>query len=374
MGMPNIDIIFTTAAQSAIQRSQKGTVAVILKDAAATGALEVMTSSVQVPSNLTANNQAYLKRTFLGYVNPPRKVLCYVLGGEAEDLTEALDWLATQQFDYLAGPPEITPEECSAVKDWILAQRRDNHAIFKAVLPETEADNEAIVNFATNGIKVAAAGATTAMVGKSKVGAAQLSEEPYKAADYCSRIAGMLAGTPMTYSCTYAVLSEVEDVTRLTRDAMDEAVDAGKFILFWDGLHVKTGRAVNSLTSIEGKSDAYKKIKIVETMDLMQTDLRQSIEDSYIGKYANSYDNKMLLLTAIRNYLMGLERDGVLQEGSTVAIDLEAQEQWLTEHGVDVSSMSEAEILQADTGSEVFISISVKILDAIEDVRLTIHM
>ena len=51
----------------------------------------------------------------------------------------------------------------------------------------------------------------------------------------------------MTISCTYAPLPEVSDVGRLTREAMDAAVDAGKFILFHDGEKVKVARGVNSL-------------------------------------------------------------------------------------------------------------------------------
>lgn len=79
-------------------------------------------------------------------------------------------------------------------------------------------------------------------------------------------------GTPMTISCTYAPLPEVSDVGRLTREAMDAAVDAGKFILFHDGEKVKVARGVNSLqTTTQDKGDAWKKIKMVEVMDMIQT-------------------------------------------------------------------------------------------------------
>ena len=351
MGMPSIDIVFTVAAQTAIARSEKGVVAVIIKDAANNGPLGAMTTKLQIPEGLTAANQGYLQRAFLGYVKPTQKVIGYVLPEEAENLTEALDWLATQQFDYLAGPPEITPEECSAVKDWIVTQREENHAIFKAVLPNTEADHEAIINFTTDGIKVG--------------------EDTFDAAAYCSRMAGMLAGTPMTYSCTYAPLTEVEDVTRLTQWDADAAVDAGKFLLFYDDM-VKTGRAVNSLTTIVGKSKAYQKIKIIEIMDMIQSDLRRAFRDNYIGKYANSYDNKMLLRTAVTNYFTTLARDELIQPGFTVGIDVEAQTAWLDQNGVDTSNMTTEQIEQANTGSEVFLYAAIQILDSIEDIKVTI--
>lgn len=178
----------------------------------------------------------------------------------------------------------------------------------------------------------------------------------------------------MTISCTYAPLPEVSDVGRLTREAMDAAVDAGKFILFHDGEKVKVARGVNSLqTTTQDKGDAWKKIKMVEVMDMIQTDIRTTAQDAYIGKYANSYDNKCLLVTAIKGYLVGLEQSGILQAGSSsVGIDLAAQEAYLQSVGTDTSKMSQQEIKEANTADKVFLEASIKILDAIEDISLNI--
>ena len=78
MGLPNINIAFQSTAASAVQRSEKGVVALILKDAKENGG-HAYTNVTQVPSTLGAANQAYVQQAFLGYVNPPRKVLVYVL-------------------------------------------------------------------------------------------------------------------------------------------------------------------------------------------------------------------------------------------------------------------------------------------------------
>ena len=155
---------------------------------------------------------------------------------------------------------------------------------------------------------------------------------------------------------------------------MDAAVDAGKFILFHDGEKVKVARGVNSLqTTTQDKGDAWKKIKMVEVMDMIQTDIRTTAQDAYIGKYANSYDNKCLLVTAIKGYLVGLEQSGILQAGSSsVGIDLAAQEAYLQSVGTDTSKMSQQEIKEANTADKVFLEASIKILDAIEDISLNI--
>lgn len=93
-------------------------------------------------------------------------------------------------------------------------------------------------------------------------------------------------------------------MTRLTKEQLDTAIDSGEFVLFHDGEKVKVGRGVNSLkTTSQEKGEAFKKIKIVETMDMIQNDIRMTAEDGYIGKYANSYDNKCLLIMAVKGYL-----------------------------------------------------------------------
>lgn len=350
MGQPSINISFETRASSAVARSQKGVVALIVRDAAAGGA-HTLTVESQIPAALGTGNQAYIKRVFTGYVNKPRKVLVYVLSGE-EGLADALTWFATQVFDYLVGPPDVTAAECELIKAWIEERRSDDDAIYKAVLPDTAADSEAIVNFTTKGIKVGAA--------------------EYTAAQYASRIAGLIAGTPMTISSTSAPLTEVSDVERLTWEEADAAEEAGELILVYDGEKVKTGRGVNSLqTTTDVKGDLYKKIKLVEAMDMIRSDIRLTIQDNYIGKYANSYDNKCVLITAIKSYLESLERAGIIQTGSSsVGIDLAAQTAWIEGQGVDTSTMTEQEIKECNTGSRVFLSASCKLLDAIEDVDL----
>lgn len=354
MGLPNINISFKTKAITAIKRSGKGVVAIILKDAQQTvqGA-HVLTNSTQIPNELGEANKDYVAQAFIGYVNAPRKILLYVLPDSAEDLSEALDYFATQKFDYLVGPPDCDSTEAAEIETWVKSLRANDFTP-KAVLPDKAADSEAIINFTTDEIKV--------------------EDIEYDTAEYCARIAGLIAGTPMKISCTYAPLPEVTDVKRLSKEAKDAAIDNGEFIIFHDGEKVKAGRGVNSLkTTTQDKGDAFKKIKIVEAVDMIKNDIKTTAQDNYIGKYANSYDNKCLLITAIKGYFTQLELDGILQPGSSyVGIDVEAQEAYLQSIGVDTSEMTEQEIKEANTADKVFLKASTKILDAIEDIDLAI--
>lgn len=357
MGLPSISIRFSTSSSTAITRSSKGIVAVIVHDA--TTAVQgnySLTAATQIPSGLGTVNAAYVAQAFLGYLNQPKKVLLCVVEEEPDDLTAATDWLATQLFDYLAGPHDITAAEVTELKAWVLSQRTNQKAPIRAVLPDCEADSEAIINFTTDGIVVG--------------------EDSFDAPEYCARIAGLIAGTPMTISCLYAPLSEVSDITRLTRTAIDEAIDDGEFVLIHDGTQVKVASSVNSLTTLtDTKGAAFQKIKIVETTDMIDYDIRTVCEDTYIGKYANSYDNKMVLCVAIRSYLEGLESDGILDDGtSSVDIDVTAQTAYLESIGTDTSEMTEDEIRRANTGDKVFLTATISILDVIEDITLDVSL
>lgn len=349
--LPKVTVSFSAAASSAIARSQKGTVAMLLKDTAA-GGLHVLTKATQTPATLSAANKLYISLAFLGYVSPPKKVIVYVLTGE-KTLADGLAEMAKQEFDYLVGPPDTSAADAAAIAAWIIARRAEG-AVYKAVLPDYVADNEAIVNVTSDGMTD---GTTT-----------------YTTAGYCARIAGLIAGTPMTISCTYAPLPELSDLTRLDKAAMDAAVDAGQLILLHDGVKVKVARGVNSLTTLTAaKSAVWKKIKIVETLDMIQHDIRLTCQDSYIGKYANSYDNKLVLCTAIKAYLVSLEQSGILQAGaSTVDIDTDANETYLQSKGVDTSAMSEQALREADTADQVFLRATISPLDAIEDITLAV--
>ena len=102
----------------------------------------------------------------------------------------------------------------------------------------------------------------------------------------------------------------------------------------------------------------------------MDADFRATIEDTFIGKYANSYDNRMLLVTAGRNYFHELEEAGILlADGSSLDIDTEAVRDYL---GTAGDEMDDETLRHADTGSHVFLVGKFTILDAIEDVTIRI--
>lgn len=354
MGMPSISITFTELAATAIKRGERGIIAMILKDTTVPDTNPaVCVSNEDVPATLTKDNQEQIKLALMGYVNTPKRVIAYILKDNAEDYTEALNYFKTVRFDYLVVPTVETDEKKDDIVSYVKTQRAAKKLI-KAVLPNTVGDNEAIINFATQFMKK--------------------NDKTYTTEQYCSRIAGVIAGTPLTMSCTYAPLSELTDCQRLTQEEMDAAEEAGKFIVWWDGEKVKTGRGVNSFTTLTNlKNTQFQKVKIVEAMDMISNDIRMTVEDSYIGKYANTYDNKCLLISAIGNYFDQLIQADVIQS-YTLGIDIDMNRMYLKGRGKDVDSMTEFKVKTANTGSYVYLICKAYLLDAIEDVVFRISI
>lgn len=363
---PSITIIFSEQGASAITRGERGIVALALKDTKQQ-ILKIYGIKDIPDTGLSEDNIQYIKDTLKGYTNSPRYIVVYVMK-TADDMTKAYKdmekYFNTEKFDYIAIPTVKTDGKVEEIITWIKG-KRDKDSLVKAVLPEVDsADSEGIINWSSILYRT--------------------NDKPITPEQGTPRIAGLLAGTSVTVSATYAPLRDFVDVARLTKDEQDEAVGKGKLIAFWDGEKVKLNRAVTSfVTTTVNKLDSFKKIKLVEVMDMMKSDIKQTIEDSYIGKFNNSYDNKCLLITAINGYFQELINDDILSV-AVCEINLEAQKAWLKKLGKKVilddgteKSLEECkddEIKKANTGSYVFLKAKVSILDAIEDVELEISI
>ena len=352
LGLPQMNIIFEQAGVTAIQRGQRGIVALILKDATNNGLL-IMNGIEDMPSNLSAYNQAQIEDAWIGYVNPPLQVIAFIEATTATDYSLAEATLEGTLWDYLA-VPGISATDAATMAPWVTGLKDNKGKRVKAVLPHVAGNHEAIINFSTDNIVI---GSIT-----------------HAATDKCARIAGLLAGTPLNMSATYAVLSEVTDVPHLTNTQFNTNIAAGQLVLMNDGKKVKIARSVNSLTTLTTtKGSDWQKIKLVDIMDQIYTDITGTIADNYTGKYPCDYDHKCLLITAILGYFDGLEAALLVDKNSTsIGIDLDAQKAYLKTQGIDITTMKDQDIKEYNTGDTTFIGGNTKILDAMEDFQFNI--
>ena len=356
IGLPKLKIAFEAAAQAVANRSKKGYVGMVVRDEKAQG-LHKLSSDTMIPLELGEANKAHIKTAFEGSDRgKPSLVYLAVIppAAEGDTTTTALEaglkLLESVSVDYLAGPPDVADGELEVLDAWTRAQRAVYRPV-KLVRPLTGegSDDMGIIQLEETGLKVLGKAVTPA--------------------SYCARMAGILAGIPMSMSSTYATLPEVTAVTERSEAEQTAAIDAGKLILIHDGQKAKIARGVNSLVTIppKGKSD-WRFIKIVEGMDLITYYLRTTIEDAYIGRYANIYDNKQLLVAEVLAYLQYLERAGVLNPGQSFCqIDYEAQLRYLKSQGVETADLTEQQVLEYQTDTWVFLRCGGRLANAMED-------
>lgn len=364
LGLPYLHIKFTEQGIARIKRSDRGIVALLVQETKLKGHYNIYTSS-DIPEGLTEKNKDQVEKALIGYQRTPKKIILVVdqvksLDEQKFEVTsEGFKYLETVRWDYLA-VPFANSSDTSKIATWVKALNDNKDKRCKFVGANIKGDNKKIINFTM----------PTVNVGKKQ----------YKTEEYTARIAGLLAGTPMQISPTYAPLPELTDCTYYTQEELGEKIGAGEFVLMNDGEKIKVARGINSLTTtsqLEGES--FRKIKIVDIMDAMADDIQWAAQDSYIGKYANSYDNKVLLMSAIKGYMEVLERDGLIAKGTShVEIDMESQKAFLRSMGYQtidkrtVDEMDDKEIKEADTKDKVFLKVYCKILDAIEEIDIEV--
>ena len=357
LGLPSISIKFIQEGITAISRGSRGIVAMIIKEEKAISPATIV-DVTDIPSDVTDNNKQLITNALIGNTSAPLRLELYIISGELT-LQDALSYFENTQFDYLCYPSAVD-EDKTAIVTWVKSQRNLGNMV-KAVLANETADYEGIINVTQSGVVVG--------------------EKTYTAAEFTARVAGLIAGTDLRMSTTYTSVPEVDLIPYESRTETTEKVGKGEFILYKESGRIKVARGVNSLTTvsdttvkdIQSKGDLFQKIKTVDIMDLIANDIRKTARDAYIGKLSNSYDNKVLLITAIHGYFDGLINDGLVEKNTvTVDIDMEEQKKYLKSNGVSISTMSDQQIKEANTGDQVFIAVKCKILDAIESISIRV--
>lgn len=354
MGLPNFSMIFQGKGVTAIQRSARGIVAMILKDDTEGGKTVNIYRKVDELDfeNWTEKNYDYFKLVFAG---TPSTVIAIRLGTKVEGYNEALKKLKDMKWNYLC-IPELKPADTTVIAAWIKQYRNDANKTFKTVLAHCNGDHIGIINLTTENI-------TSTITGKK-----------HSAAEYCARIAGVLAGLSLERSSTYYVLDDISDAE--VPDDPDERIDNGELIIVFDSKKYKIGRGVNSFVSFTKEhTEDESFIKIVEGMDLYHDDIYETYEDYYVGKIINDYDGKQMFVGAIGAYhktLLGNVLDKSFD--NTVSINVDAQRIYLESKGTDTTDMDDLAVAMANTGTKVFIASNVKFVNAMEDLKMVVNM
>lgn len=364
-GMPQIIINFRTKGTTAIKRSARGIVAMILHNETKDEIHNYTIRDVSdIPdTGLTDENVDLIKKCLLG---TPLRILVYTLPntnveGATKTQANALKMLTNIKWNWLCAPTASVQEQ-QDLASWIKAQRNNKHKTFKAVLSGQAADHEGIVNFCTNDIKVQT---DTDSSGNPVY-------TTYTALQYTARIAGILAGLALDRSATYFKLTEVESVE--VYEDIDTLIDHGELLLIdeQDGYGVKIARACNSLTTFTtDKGEEFRKIKIIEGIDMVTDDIRDTFKKYYVGKVINDYNHKMLFISAILVYFSEIKGNVLdADAANTVDINTTWQSNYAKLHGDDPTTMSVMEIRQYNTGDTLALVGDIRFVDAMENLKI----
>ena len=354
MAMPEINILFKTLAKTASIRSARGVACIIVKDGAVEGKY-VYTREKQITQSYEEDNLSLVKEAFNKYgVN---KLVVYAIDKTSGTLADALNNLKKVEINYLACNFALEENDVTLIKQFKETRVKNNMDL--QIIANVAADDEYFINFASTGINVNGSAI-----------------EPHR---FMCKLAFILSSIPQTESATYYVLDDVTEVTEIENE--DEAVEAGKLFITFDGEKYKLSRAVNSKTTLAAneKKDL-KKIKITEGKIIVKGDIYKVFRDKYVGKCNNDYNDRLSLVSEINRYLTNLAYEGILNidYDNRVELDVQAMRDYMeTEAETDTSDMKDIDVLkdaEGLCGSKVFIKGQVRFIDAMEDISLVLYM
>jgi hypothetical protein len=260
---------------------------------------------------------------------------------------------------WLVVPQVTTDADKKIVADFVKSQRKDSDYPIKAVLYNYEADSEAIVNFTASNLKNTVNGTTSSIASE----------------DYTVEVASYLCTLGANESITNHVAKNVSDCDIKLDD--DSCVSNGELFLYNNGTNVVFSRGVNSKqTFATNESESLSKIRVIEVIDMVKSDLRDTFNNSYFGKYGNSFANRKSLVSNLNGtYFKTIANQGYLSndETSYCELNVDATKEYLESKGIDTDNMKDQDILKAKIDTHVFIRGKVFIMDVIEDIDFVLQ-
>ena len=368
LGLPNITVIFQGKANTAIARSEKGVACLIIKDNVKEDKrLFTYKNFIEVEKDdFIEENYRIIEDVFMSDVNKLYVIKIHVGEDGQTDIRKAkkvgedfktIQHLIKKDVNWITFIAEDL-EEQKMLANFVKAENKVRIRKLKAICyKHTLADDMQVVNFMNETV--------------TKSGG--LVWPGYK---YMGRLLGILAACRLDQSATYKELRDLEEVSEF--EDIDDVIAKGGFTLINDDDYVRVGRAINSMqTNDKNHTEDMRYIAIVEGMNLMYEDVVKTFKESYIGKFKNSYDNQVLLISAINSYFRSLAKDEVLDPNfnNHAEVDVETQrEKWIADGNTEAEGWNEKEVKNMTYRTNVFLTAKVKFLNAIEDLDFVVNM
>ncbi|MEH6941682.1 phage tail sheath subtilisin-like domain-containing protein [Bacillus sp. JJ722] len=254
------------------------------------------------------------------------------------DLRDAFE---ARPFNVFVFPGEVSASEQDATLAWCKRNREEGKH-YMTVFGGTEAEDQDPEVGNARSVRLADLYVVNLISGVELSDGSELSS-----AEFASYIAGLIAGTPINKSITYADIPVVDVTKRLRNSEIKAALTSGSLVLVHDGRKVKVEQGIVTKSNEQKRG----KIRLVRARQAVATDISATACDNYIGKIDNNPDGQMSLISSIKAYLEQLEINNVLMEP---AVRLDPQ--------------------RKSEGDSVFIDVAYTEVDSMERIFLSINV
>lgn len=358
--LPGIEVTFKQLAGTLIERSERGTAILVIKDDTDKSfnykEYSSITSADKDAALYSETNMQYIRDVFGYALNKVAIVRIDKTGGLMADALSTIERSIKTGWITIA---DGLPADWTALVSW-LKNKEASGSTYKAVVYKATApDCKHIVNFYND--KVTFADARGEKTGEA----------------YCPSLLGILASCNVRRGSTYFKCANLKSVTEVVNS--DTAVGSGQFVLINDVDSVKVALGDNSLTSTDGitATEDMKFIDTVEVMDLISEDITRVFKNEYLGNFKNNYDNQILLISAINTYFQQLANDNVLDRNyvNHVDVDVAAQKQaWVGIGKTEAETWTDQQVKANAFKRTVFLMADLKILGSMENLKFTVNL
>lgn len=333
---PGLYINFEKAAEAQVLGGARGIVAIPVKTYgvnAMAGEFYTIKNELEAEDRFGKSNIQSIRLILAGGAS---EVLAYAMPSTplAEDYEEMREAFEARPFNVFVFDGEVEESEQVATKEWLDRNRKEKkHFTFVTGGSALDDESPATGNARTT---LLADDYIVNLVSGGVVGTKE-----YPSGEYAAYIAGLIAGTPINKSITYAQVP-LDDVTKRLRNVeIETALEAGSLVLVHDGEKVKVEQGIT--TSGE-------KIRKVRARQAIASDIEKNARDNYIGKIDNNPAGQATLVSAIKLYLETLANENVL-----------------------VNPVVKISASPASVGDKVYVDVAYTELDSMERIFLTIN-
>ena len=287
------------------------------------------------PENATEED----KKLAIEALKNAKTVILYKLPAShtSSDVSAALEVLETMDFDTLAYPYDGSTYDAAKtlIASWIKAMYEEEGNPMQAVVANMKADSDRIISV-NQGVRMTDGTELTA-------------------AEVTAWVAGITAGAGITTSNTgKKYVGAVDVLPRKKRSVLETEAKSGNFLFKVDNAqNVTIVYDINTHTNFtKEKGKAFRKNRVIRTIDCIKKDLALIYEGSYLGVYDNDDDGRALLKGIFCSYFAELAK----------------------RHAIKNYKPDDITVTEAKESDEVKVGIYVQPVDSIEKIYAEVNL